>query len=177
MDCMIKHLKDRHLNPDIYQGLSICSDVSIFPLWNLSGQMVGYQQYRPDGDKKKRRNPALGKYYTRIKKESNKAAITAWGLDMINVNNRRIYLLEGIFKACRFHNLGLNALATISNNPQNLKGWLMSLGYELYSVCDGDVAGGELAKYGDKSLILPEGIYVDDMSNLEFEELIRNIET
>ena len=168
---MVQHLKDRHLNTSIYTGLCVGESVTVFPLWNLSGQMVGYQQYRPNGSKCERRNPKLGKYFTRI----SKSALTAWGLDSLDQSDRRIYLLEGVFKACRFHNLGMNALATLSNNPVHLTGWLRSLGYELYSVCDGDVAGSKLMKYGDKGIELPNGAYVDDMTPSEFAKFVRFI--
>ena len=77
-------------------------------------------------------------------------------------------MLEGIFKACRFHNFGLNALAVLGNNPKHLKSWLWSLGYNLIAVCDGDKAGRKLAKFGMFSLYLPDGIYVDEMNNDDF---------
>lgn len=174
---MRQHLKRRHLDIELYSGLSVGHDVVVFPMWNLSGQMVGYQQYRPDGNKKERRNPKVGKYYTQVRKEGKTSATTAWGLDRLNMNRRRVYLVEGIFKACRFHNLGLNALAVISNDPKHLKSWLTSLGYELYSVCDGDKAGIKLAKYGNRSIILPSGVYVDEMSVSEFSDLVDALES
>lgn len=174
---MFKHLQARHFNRFLYHGLSITDETVTFPLWNLSGQMVGYQQYRPNGSKKERQNPREGKYYTWVRKEGKTSSTTAWGLDFLDTNKRVIYLLEGVFKACRFHNYGLNALATISNDPKHLRTWLNSLGYEIRPVCDGDKAGLKLAKFGERSLILPDGVYVDDMTEAEFMALLHELET
>lgn len=170
---MDAHLLKRHFNKALYKGLTITEETVTFPLWNLNGQMVGYPQYRPEGSKTERKNPKEGKYYTRIRKEGKTPFLTAWGLDVLRPNRRVIYLLEGVFKACRFHNYGLNALATISNDPKHLKTWLNSLGYEIRPVCDGDKAGLKLAGYGKRSVILPSGAYVDDMTEEEFISLLR----
>ena len=173
---MFKHLEDRHFNISLYHGLTITDETVTLPLWNLSGQMVGYQQYRPKGNKKEHRNPKNGKYYTWIRKEGKTSSLTAWGLDLLDSRNRVIYLLEGVFKACRFHNYRLNALATISNNPKHLKTWLNSLGYDVIPICDGDKAGAKLAKFGRRSLILPDGVYVDEFSESEFIALLHELE-
>ena len=158
---MHRHLTNRHLKPALYKGIVIDTDVVTFPLWNLSGQRVGYQQYRPNGSKQYRKNPKEGRYFTYISKDN---PITAWGLDLLNPKDKTIYLTEGIFSACRFHNHGYNALATLGNDPKHLKHWLKCLGYNLVAICDGDKAGKKLAKYGHKSIQLRNGEYIDEMS-------------
>jgi len=172
---MNTHLKERHFNIDLYTDVVVSDNMVVFPLWNLSGQMVGYQQYNPSGKKDRCNDPKNNKYYTYISKTNKKIALTAWGLQVLDPSKRTIYLLEGIFKACRFHNYGLNALAVLGNNPKHLKTWLKTLGYDLVSVCDGDKAGRRLAKYGDKSIFLPDGVYVDEMTEEEFLLLLKRL--
>jgi hypothetical protein len=65
MKTVLEHLKDRHLNVELHRPfVDEVERVATFLLWNLSGQCVGYQQYRPEGEKKPRNNPKQGKYYT-----------------------------------------------------------------------------------------------------------------
>jgi len=170
MNKMIQHLKSRHFNHELYKNLIITHDVVIFPLYNLSGQWVGNQQYRPDGDKKQIRNPKLGKYYTYITKQGSVSSLACWGLELVDMpkNNKPLYLVEGIFKACRFHNHNMNAIASLSNNPKNMFEWLSVLGFNVIPVCDGDKAGKKLARYGANPIILEDGIQVDDMTEIEF---------
>lgn len=165
---MQNHLKQRHLNINLYNGI-VCDDeekVITFPLWNLFGQFVGYQQYRPGADKVRKNHPKLGRYFTYLPRNSN----TAWGLERLNTLDRRLFLCEGIFKACRFHNYGLNALAVIGNNPKHLQEWigLLSCHYEITCVCDDDDAGNALAKYGSTSIKCT----VDKLTENEFKKFL-----
>ena len=58
-----EHLKSRHLDLELHRPvLDEAEGVVTFYLWNLSGQLVGYQQYRPSGEKKPQNNPKQGKY-------------------------------------------------------------------------------------------------------------------
>jgi hypothetical protein len=166
------HLTHRHLAPQAYSNITVNSETVIFPLYNLSGQMIGYQQYRPSGSKQERRNPKLGKYFTYVSKHTGNAV---WGLDVLNPSDKRIFLVEGIFKACRFHNNNCNSIATLSNNPKPIMSWLHSLGYSVHTVCDGDQAGRKLAKFGNSHTYLPDGVYVDEMSDEAIKELIKSI--
>jgi hypothetical protein len=158
---MYHHLQQRHLSPYLYHNISITPELVTFPLWNVSGQMVGYQQYNPNGSKQERRNPKECKYFTYISEGKNN---TAWGLDVLNPNQRLVVLVEGIFKACRFHNHGINALAVLGNNPKHLYSWLHSMGYYLFAICDGDEAGRKLAKFGHSSIQLRDGYFIDEIS-------------
>jgi phage/plasmid primase-like uncharacterized protein len=80
------HLKERHLDLNKSRvWLDGAENVATFPLWNLSGEMVGYQQYRPDGDKKSRKDPRMGKYFTFVSKEATgDAKLAVWGLEELN---------------------------------------------------------------------------------------------
>jgi len=47
------HLKHRHLDLELHRPiLDEELNIATFLLYNLSGQLVGYQQYNPLGDKK-----------------------------------------------------------------------------------------------------------------------------
>lgn len=140
-------------------------------MYNLSCQYIGYQQYRPDADKVRKNHTRLGRYFTYLTKGQS----TVWGLDLLNQKDKRLFLTEGIFKACRFHNYGLNALAVIGNNPKHLKEWfkLLSYHYEIICICDEDDAGRALAKFGDRYISktvdeLSEGEFLDFLTEHKF---------
>lgn len=164
----IYHLSSRYYLLDRYSQTWIDQqqEVFTFPLWNLSGQLVGYQQYRPNGDKKQRRNPKEGKYFTYV----SPGQIGVWGLDVLDPSDRRLFVTEGVFKSCRLHNFGLNSIAVLGNNPKKLIPWLCSMGYEIICICDGDTAGKKLAKLGHKAILLPDGMYLDEMNGKEIKD-------
>ncbi len=60
-----QHLADRYFDTNLHPAwFDRAGEVVTFPMWNLSGELVGYQTYRPNGDKKKFNNPHEGRYYT-----------------------------------------------------------------------------------------------------------------
>lgn len=74
-----KHLRSRHFNLDLHRALLDEElGVASFLLYNLSGQLVGYQQYNPLGDKKVFNSKLGGKYYTYRNK--NQPTIAIWGI-------------------------------------------------------------------------------------------------
>lgn len=160
--------KHRGLDLTLYSGVWVHDDVYTFGLWNLAGQLVGYQQYRPQAGKERYPNPKDMRYYTYLPSKSN----TAWGLELLNPKQRYLLLVEGIFDAVKLHNLGVNCLAVLANNPKPLKSWLQSLGYILVPVCEGDKAGRKLASLASTSVVeyLPEGVDVGDMTQEEVNE-------
>lgn len=162
--------KHRYLDTSKYSGVAVHNNVYTFPLWNLSGQMLGYQQYRPDADKTRKANPKEMRYYTYLPKTTN----TAWGLETLDSNKNYLLLVEGVFDAVNLHNEGFNALAVLTNNPVPLRSWLRTLGYAtIVSVCEGDTAGRKLASVGDKAIYLPEGTDVGDMKPHEINETFK----
>ncbi len=136
----------------------------MFPLYTLTGQLVGFQRYNPNGCKKSQENP---KYFTLVKNKN-----TAYGVHLLDTRKRVCFLVEGVFDAMPLHNLKANALAVLSNNPTNLKSWLNSLGYYLVALCEGDKAGRKLAALADTAVFLPDGRDPGDMPNEWFEELV-----
>jgi DNA primase len=155
---LTEHLATRGMNYNAIKS----EETITFPLWNLMGQMVGYQQYRPWADKERKENPKEMRYYTYLPSKSN----TAWGVDLLDNSKKYLMLTEGIFDACKLHNAGLNALAVLANNPKPLRSWLWTLGYNVVPVCDGDAAGLKLASLSTHGLVevLPEGLDLGDMS-------------
>jgi hypothetical protein len=96
---ILEHLQLRHMNLAIHTAwLDEVEDVATFPLWNLSGKMIGYQSYRPSGIKKVFNHPKEGRYYTYRKNLD----IGVWGLESWKFSNT-LFVTEGIFDACRCH--------------------------------------------------------------------------
>lgn len=147
MKTVLEHLKDRHLDVDLHRPMvDEVERVATFFLYNLTGQLVGFQQYRPEGDKKPNNNPLLGKYYTYRKQPT----LAVWGVESLFLSPNVVFVCEGLFDAARLTERGFSALAVLSNNPNSdLKNWLTCLNRQVVAVCDNDAAGRKLAKFGD----------------------------
>ena len=157
------HLIDRHMDLGLHKAwISESERLAVFPLWNLSGQMVGYQQYRPDAGKEKRNHPKDGRYFTYNPKN---VATAVWGLESWYLSDE-LYICEGIFDACRMTAIGSSAIATMSNNPKHLRSWFSALSRPIVAICDPDNAGRQLAKYGDVAYIMPEGSDLGDADEM-----------
>jgi hypothetical protein len=150
-----QNLVDRKFNSNIHRVWVDCDEnIATFPLLNLSYQMVGYQQYRPNGNKEKKNHPKEGRYFTYTKKESR----GVWGLESWKFSNI-IFVTEGIFDATRLTNRGYSAIATLSNDPFHLNNFFYIIKQlrPVVVICDDDKGGVELAKYGHTSVVVPNG--------------------
>lgn len=172
------HLEERNLNLNLYNNVFVSEEENlvVFYLWNLMGQMVGFQQYRPHKDKmNKELQPRELRYFTYLSKEeeTNTHSLVAWGLELLNPKQKRVFVVEGVFDAVKLHNLGLNALAVLSCDPKQLKGWLFSMGYEVVPVCEDDKAGKKLAKLSSNGdvVYLENGQDLGDMTQKDVNEL------
>jgi DNA primase len=147
MKTVTEHLKDRHLNLELHRPMvDEVERVATFFLYNLSGQVVGCQQYRPEGEKKLNNNPKEGKYFTYRKQPT----LAVWGVESLHLTPDVVFVCEGLFDAARLTNKGVSALAVLSNNPSpDLHNWLTMLNRKVVAVCDNDNAGRKLAKFGD----------------------------
>lgn len=163
------HLQTRSLSVEKYPSIVVLTDVIIFPLWNLSGQYVGYQQYRPNTDKKKKNNPREGRYYTSLHGKWYEKPLGIWGLESYHYRDDILFICEGIFDACRLHNLGLPAVALLNSSHTHFKNWLTSTGRKIYKV--EDKAGSRLGPYENVSL--PE--YRDDLGECTDGEIILSL--
>lgn len=166
------HLKERHLNVDLYPSLTVSEEENsvTFMLWNLSGELVGYQQYKPERPKvDSSLNPRELRYFTYLKQEEHLKALTGFGVELLDPNKKHLFVLEGVFDSCRLHNLGLNALAMFACDPKHTKSWLSSLGYTVVPVCEGDEAGQKLEslKNSEEVVFLPEGKDLGDLTDAE----------
>jgi len=150
-----EHLTSRHLDLELHRpAIDEAEGVATFYMWNLSGQLVGYQQYRPTGDKKPNNNPRLGKYFT----FRQAPTVGVWGVESLHFTPHVVFVCEGLFDAARLTSRGVSAVAVFTNNPgKDVMNWLKMLGRKVVVVCDGDQAGAKLAKYGDVSLCLLGG--------------------
>jgi DNA primase len=150
MKTVTEHLKDRHLDLELHRPMvDEVERVATFLLYNLSGQVVGYQQYRPEGLKKPNNNPKEGKYFT----YSKQPTLAVWGVESLYLTPGVVFVCEGVFDAARLTSKGVSALAVLSNNSgKDLSNWLGMLNRKVVAVCDNDNAGRKLAKFGDVSV-------------------------
>lgn len=169
---VIEHLSERHLYMGLYSGVYVdeVERVVTFLLWNLSGRLCGFQQYRPDADKKAKNHPREGRYYTFVGGERKNRHLAVWGLESLSYRSDILVVCEGIFDACRFHNFGIPAVAILSNNNSRHREWLDSLGRKLYAALD-----DHATKFtGTTDLILPDS--VADFGECS-DEQVRNVLT
>lgn len=164
MESMRTHLAARGLDPARYSGVFVADDSVTFALWNLSGQMVGYQTYRPDRPKAHDGAPREQRYFTFVSRYGAQTPeLAVWGLETAEAG-RPLFLCEGVFDACKLHSLGLACVATLGSDPKPLRQWLACLPQLTVAVCDGDAAGRKLAKFADQVVYLPEGQDAGDLA-------------
>jgi DNA primase len=150
MKTVLEHLKDRHVDLELHRPwIDEEERVAAFYLYNQSGCIIGYQQYRPDADKTKNNHPKEARYFTYRKQPT----LAVWGLESLYLTPHVVFLTEGIFDAARLTERGYSALAALTNNPtKDLRNWLSMLNRKVVAVCDNDSAGRRLAKFGDVSV-------------------------
>ena len=153
------HLRARGLDPGRTQViLDKQTNQATFILYNLSGQLVVYQKYNPNGDKKAFNDSKLGRYFTYVTKESEKSSkMAVWGTETITKDVREFFVTEGIFDAIKLHNAGKAAIAVLSNNPKVLKSWFKATGKKTIAIIDNDEAGRKLGNLTDERYTPPEG--------------------
>lgn len=150
MTTVLENLKSRQFDLALHTAwIDEVNIVATFPLWNLSGKMVGYQQYRPNKDKHRDNDPKMSRYYT-YKKER---ALAVWGMESWYLTNT-LYITEGVFDAARLTAKGVSAIATLSNDlDDTTREWLyiVKATRRVVTICDNDAAGRKLAKFGHNS--------------------------
>jgi hypothetical protein len=168
MESVARHLKNRHVDFDLHRPMVDEENrVATFYLYNMTGMLCGYQQYRPDATKSYHNDPNLGRYYTYRKQPT----LALFGVESLHLTPHVVFLTEGVFDACRVTSKGYSALAVLSNNPNSeLHNFLGCLNRKVVAVCDNDLAGKELAKFGDvaayttdKDLSDSSDRFVDDL--------------
>ena len=150
------HLSSRFLDVNIHRTLIDEEEqVATFFLYNLSGQIVGYQQYRPLGEKYDYQNPRTGKYFTYRNKHHPTVAL--FGLESYDFTPDILFVVEGVFDAARLTSQGISCVATLCNNPpRDYQNFFTCLPRKVVIVCDGDKEGIKLAKFGDNYMVVPK---------------------
>lgn len=148
-----EHLKSRHLDLHLHKvWISEKLYCASFPIWNLSGQLLGYQRYRPGASKALNNDPREGRYFTRLVDGD----VGVWGLESWSLSST-LFIAEGIFDAARLTERGYSAICTFSNDVSPaLARWLWITRQNRYvvAVCDNDAAGSKLAKYASTSHVV-----------------------
>ncbi|MGO6755901.1 hypothetical protein ELH42_29865 (plasmid) [Rhizobium ruizarguesonis] len=80
---------------------------------------------------------------------------------------------ERVATFLRLHNLGLPAVATLSNDPKHIAGWLRVLSRRKIAVCDPGPSGALLAKHADVVLTFPGDQDLGAMSDAEVFSLLK----
>lgn len=174
MSKLSEHLKERHLNIDLYDGVYLNEEERLvtFLLWNLSGKLVGYQRYKPDADKKAPNDPRESRYFTRVGGSTRNRHLAVWGLESLSWRPDILVVCEGIFDACRFHNESIPAVALLSSNDSRYKNWLECLDRKLYAALDDHATQFT----GMIDLQLPEGKEdFGECSDQQIRETVRNL--
>lgn len=162
------HLKERGIDPEKTRVI-IDNDDTYFFLYNLSGQMVGYQKYNPHYVKTGQSNlsdPRMAKYFTWVSDEDKFKKIAVWGLESVNLmKDNFLFITEGIFDCARVHEAGYPGIAVLCNDPSDsLKGWLKTLPQKKIVIYDNDKAGQKLIKAGDYAFSVSVGKDLNDLS-------------
>lgn len=156
-ESMLQHLQRRNCNVSLHNpAIDEENYLATFYLWNLSGGLVGFQQYNPRSSKKKSNCPRECRYYTYRKQPT----VSVFGVESLYLSET-VFIFEGIFDACRMISLGYSSIATLSNDPKELRDWIWCLNRKTVSVCDNDKAGIKLKKYSDNFIVCPEKDFSD----------------
>ena len=141
-------------------------ETATFLLYNPHGKLVGYQVYRPLGTKEKKNHPREGRYYTYLPKEVD----GFFGLEY-DVGGP-LFVVEGIFKAMKLHNLGFSAVAVLGASPKRLKSWFKAVKQQrpLVATGDNDPTGAQLVSLVGIGFQSPKDL--DEMTDEEVLECI-----
>ncbi|CAB4130157.1 Archaeal primase DnaG/twinkle, TOPRIM domain [uncultured Caudovirales phage] len=152
MNNIEQHLRQRHVDLNLHRVfIDEINGVATFPLFNLSGQMVGFQQYRPGASKERKNDPRAGRYFT----HRSSHTLAVFGVESLYLNPNILFVTEGIFDAVRLTEVGAPAIAVLSNNPTaDLANFLLCTNRKIIAVCDFDAAGKKLAAFGDVAVIM-----------------------
>jgi hypothetical protein len=163
-----KHLLSRGIDPEKTRVIiDEETEDTYFYLYNLSGQIVGYQKYNPNYLKQSNLDdPRMAKYFTWVSDEGLGKKIAVWGLESFDVmNDKYVFITEGVFDAARIQEVGYPALAVLCNDPSDsLKSWLETLIQKKIVIYDNDKAGRKLMSVGDFSYSVPTGKDINDLS-------------
>ena len=166
-----EHLISRHFDFGIHRAIvSEEEQCSTTLLYNLSGQITGYQRYRPDRPSCAK-NDVEGRYYNWNRPEMDRF----FGIETYKTDAKVIFVVEGVFDATRLTSKGCTCFALMTNAPsQSMLNFLACLPQKIVAVCDNDKGGEKLAR-----VIKPitKNILFTDKKDLgeESEEYVQNL--
>lgn len=170
------HLEERHLDLKLYeQSVVVCdsNNVATFMMSDLGGtKLNGYQRYNPLGNKIRKNLEDSGRYFTHTPSK----VMSVWGLEFQStLLSKTMVIVEGVFKACRLHKTGINAIAVTGNNPKFAREEFLAFGlqYDTIVIPDPDKAGRLLIKYGNRHIDVSEPL--DELNEVEFTKLTKEI--
>lgn len=136
------NLYERGVHPSTRVFIDEVGGVATFLLYNGT-KLVGYQQYRPSATKEHHNDPKLGRYFTYLPREVD----GLYGLEQ-DSGQGTLFVVEGIFKAIKLHNLGYNAISPLGASPKRMKPYfrILKATRKLVALGDNDEAGKLLVK-------------------------------
>lgn len=142
MKSLLECLADRNFDILLHPETVIDSPnrVITFPLYNLSGQMVGFQEYRPD-QADKGQNSYLQRHLHRYYAHNRRCNTVCWGLQSLHWDVPYVFVQEGVFDTAPFHSLGVPAVAMLGFDNQEAYKALRTSGKKLYTLADADRSG------------------------------------
>lgn len=170
-----QHLLDRHFSEEeiIKSALIIDEQESIttFLMYNASGQLTGYQEYRPKASKEKNNIRGESRYWTYMVKGN----VSYWGQHSLDRDKRVLFLTEGIMDAARLSSNGYQAIATLSNNPKHLRRLIdiWKATNRVIALCDNDKAGRALGKFAHECIVMESD--VNDASEEELSDIFNTV--
>lgn len=160
---------ERKFNPSYYPTSAVVdssNELLTVYLHNLSGQLVGYQQYNPLSNDKRTVNPKEARYFTYV----TKGQTGIWGLENLDPHKRICFVVEGIFKASILHLLGYNAIALLTSSPsKSMLNQMFAMPYLFIGLGDPDKAGEKLVRSIKRGFTTP--VDADEMSPRELYKL------
>ena len=175
----INHLKERGIDPDKTKVIiDEESGDSFFFLYNLSGQIVGYQKYNSKYPKvgQNKLDTGMTKYYNWVTSEDKSKMIAVWGLETYKITDKYLFITEGNFDIARAHEAGYSGIAVLCNDPSlQVSYWLKTLPQIKIVIYDNDKAGQKLKKLGDYSFSTQSGKDLNDLSVKEAKDFLNKI--
>jgi DNA primase len=156
------HLRERGM-VHTFNSVAFDEDVATFYLRDFSGRQVGYQRYRPFAERNCR-NVKEARYFTRLPRGVN----GYWGLESLMWDGT-VYLVEGVFKAAKLHNLHVPAVALMGSETKHHITQLLLMGRRFVGVGDNDPAGEKFAR-ALGGFTSPRDL--DEMTDEEVEKLL-----
>jgi len=162
------HLEMRGLQTDSVYWVNEEELMVVFPLYDSTGNMIGYHNYRPNKDKVLNNHPYESRYFTRVTK-----GWEAFYGYRSRLYSKTLFVTEGLWDAERVQEAGFSCYTLFSNNPKNSAMLnLLRKVRPVVALCDGDKAGRSLAKFGHESVVFEENRDANDYTPQELKLML-----